>query len=154
MANIFIEGLLKVVSMVTGSKLTIINGLVVVDGKDVTPEGGVISIRVDGDLESLVVNVAAENGNAMATIGVSGNVNNIKTGSGDVVVGQNVCGGIQTTSGDVEVGGRVAGGVVTGSGDVNCGPVDGTIATTSGDVTSGPIMGNIRTGSGDIYHSM
>ena len=54
-------------------------------------------------------------------VSVTGNVNEINVGSGDVEVEGDVLGSIQTGSGDVEVSGSVSGSIKTGSGDITVG---------------------------------
>jgi len=109
-----------------GRSVTIINGKVIVDGKDVTPDSKEISIKVEGNLDSLSVDYAN-------TIHVEGSV-----------------GSLNSVSGDVECN-SVTGDVKTTSGDVDCGPVGGNVQTVSGDVnSSGSISGSVKTVSGDI----
>jgi len=79
----------------------------------------------------------------------------IRSGSGDIDLGQIASGDIQAGSGEVEVE-RVLGSVKvkTGSGDVNVGPVgnDGDVVAGSGDVVLDTIGGvlRVKTGSGDV----
>ncbi len=111
-----------------GKSVTIVNGKVIVNGNEVTPEDSkTITINVEGDIDELNVD-------ACEKITVKGNVKNIQTSSGDIDCG-NVTGGIQTSSGDIE-----------------CGDVGGSIQTSSGDVKCGTVGGNVRTNSGDIKH--
>jgi hypothetical protein len=111
-----------------GSSVTIMNGKVIVNGKEVTPEDSkVITINIEGDVEELNVDVCEK-------ITIKGNVKNIQTSSGDVEC-NNITGSIQSSSGDIE-----------------CGDVGGSIQTSSGDVKCGTISGNVRTNSGDIKH--
>ncbi|GGB53627.1 hypothetical protein GCM10011607_12750 [Shewanella inventionis] len=97
-------------NIVAGRNIVINNGKVIVDGKDVTPEAKVITITVDGNIESLKADACYQ-------INVSGNTGNIHTQSGDVKCG-NVGGSISTMSGDVE-----------------CGSINGSVSTMSGDVS-------------------
>lgn len=92
-----------------GNDITVINGRVIVDGVDVTPDEKEISITVYGTVKS----VNLDRGKILVTDGV---------------------GKIKTASGDVEVRGDVSGDVTTMSGDVTCLYVDGNVSTMSGDV--------------------
>jgi len=95
---------------VAGNSVTIQNGKVIIDGKDVTPESKEINIVVNGNVEKIEAD-------ACSKISVTGDVHTIKT-----------------MSGDVEVEGSVAGSIKTMSGDVDCGSVGGGISTMSGDI--------------------
>lgn len=94
----------------SGNNIVIKNGRVIVDGKDVTPEGKEINIVVEGNIEKLSVD-------ACDKLSVNGNV-----------------GSIETKSGDVDVTGNVNGNIQTMSGDVDCGDITGSIKTMSGDI--------------------
>lgn len=111
----------------SGRSIVIKDGKVIVDGKDVTPDSKEVNISVIGDLENLEVDYAK-------SIGITGNVNKVRSGSGDV---------------NCE---RVGGDVQTGSGDVECSYINGDVNTGSGDVKSNTIMGSVKTGSGDIKY--
>jgi hypothetical protein len=110
-----------------GKSITIINGKVFIDGKDVTPDAKEISISVEGNIENLEVDHAK-------AITIKGDVNKVKTGSGDISCG------------------NITGGAQTGSGDIDCGVINGDVQTGSGDVNSTTITGSVRTGSGDIKY--
>jgi DUF4097 and DUF4098 domain-containing protein YvlB len=149
----------KSVVMVNGKTYTfegaknvsVINGKILVDGKEVEhQENGPsieITITIHGDVGSVETgsgNVTVNgnvSGNVEATSGdvqVSGNSGAVHTTSGDCRVSKNVEGPIATTSGNVESGGNVDGSVRTVSGDVKVhGEVQGDVNTVSGDVTSG-----------------
>lgn len=105
-----------------------LNGKVIINGKDVTPNSKEITIQVNGDIENLDVDFAN-------SIKISGNVGKLRTGSGDVSC-SNVTGGIQT-----------------GSGDVECENIDGDVQTGSGDVKAKTITGSVKTGSGKVKYS-
>lgn len=105
MANITING-----KNYSGNNVVVINGEVIIDGNEVTPDSKEISIQISGDINDLKVDSCRH-------LFMVGNVKNIKTVSGDVNVTGNVSGNISTTSGDV-----------------NCNNVDGEISTISGDV--------------------
>jgi hypothetical protein len=110
-----------------GKSITIINGKVIIDGKDVTPDSKEITISVDGNLDNLEVDHAN-------TIIIKGDVNKVRSGSGDVSCG------------------NITGGTQTGSGDIDCGIITGDVQTGSGDVNATTITGSVRTGSGDIKY--
>lgn len=108
MNNIKINGL----SITGGRNVTINNGRVIVDGKDVTGDDAKnITIEIQGDVAELSVDVCS-------TISVTGSVGKIKTQSGGVRCGD------------------VTGGVQTMSGSVVCGAIGGDVSTMSGDVVS------------------
>lgn len=94
-----------------GNNVSIINGRVMIDGKDVTSQapGPRIDIVVHGNLDSLQVDCCDK-------VKVDGAVGTLSTVSGDV------------TCGDVD------GDVSSVSGDVACGSVQGNISTVSGDI--------------------
>lgn len=94
----------------TGNSIVISNGKVIVNGKEVTPDGKEINISVQGDIYELKVDTCNK-------VSVTGSVKSIST-----------------QSGDVEVTGDVDGNISTMSGDVDCGHVQGSISTMSGDV--------------------
>lgn len=93
-----------------GNNVKIINGKVIVDGKDMTPDAKNITIHVDGDISKLSVDIC-EN------LSVTGNVNELSTVSGDVTIGGNVGQNVKTVSGDVKCG-NISGKVTTVSGDI------------------------------------
>jgi hypothetical protein len=94
-----------------GQSISIINGKIVIDGNNVTPDTKKINIVVDGDIENIHVDYCE-------SIKIKGNVSN----------------GVNTTSGDVEIDGNVTGNVKTTSGDIRCNNVGGEISTISGNV--------------------
>lgn len=98
------------VSFSAGRNISISNGRVIIDGKDVTPDGKEIRIEVQGNIESLSVD-------ACNVIEVSGNIGDASTQSGDIKCGD------------------VLGSVNTMSGDVRCGSVGGNVKTMSGDIS-------------------
>jgi hypothetical protein len=110
----------------SGRNVTIINGKVIIDGKDVTPDAKEINISITGDINNLEVDYAQK-------IDIKGNVNSLHSGTGNVIC--------QNT-----------GNIQTGSGDVECNDVNGNIQTGSGDVNANNIGGSVRTGSGDIKY--
>lgn len=95
----------------SGSSISISNGKVIVDGRDVTPDSKNISIVVDGNIDKIDADV-------VESILVKGDAGSVKTMSGDVDIAGNVDGNVKTMSGDVE-----------------CGKISGKVNTMSGDVT-------------------
>lgn len=93
-----------------GNNVTIINGKVIVDGKDMTPDAKNITIHVDGDISKLSVDICDK-------LSVTGNVKDLSTVSGDVTIGGNVSQNVKTVSGDVK-----------------CGDISGKVTTVSGDI--------------------
>jgi len=94
-----------------GNNVTIINGKVLIDGKDQTPNEKEINITVHANIDTLKVDVCQ-------TVRVAGQV-----------------GSVSTVSGDIKIAGDVDGSVSTISGDVECGNVAGSVSTVSGDVS-------------------
>lgn len=96
---------------ITGSgDITVINGRILVNGKDYTPEGKAITINVTGDVDNLSVD-------ACDRVSVKGYVGKIKT-----------------LSGGVEVIGDVHGDIQTMSGNVDAHSIDGSVKTMSGNI--------------------
>jgi hypothetical protein len=97
---------------ITGGRcISVVNGKIIVDGKDVTPDAKDIRIEVTGNVEKLQAD-------ACNSITVTGNAENVTTQSGDVHVGGTVGGSVQTMSGDVDCGRSILGSVSTMSGNV------------------------------------
>ncbi len=92
-----------------GRKVQIENGRVKVDGEDVTPEGKVIKIEIQGNVDSLMVD-------SCDTVQVAGDVGSLEVKAGDVTCRD------------------VSGSVSTMAGDVNCNNVGGSVRTMSGDI--------------------
>lgn len=92
-----------------GRKVRIENGRVKVDGEDVTPEGKVIKIEIQGNVDSLMVD-------RCDTVQVAGDVGSLEVKAGDVTCRD------------------VSGSVSTMAGDVNCNNVGGSVRTMSGDI--------------------
>ena len=121
MSQIIINGNIHI-----GKSISVMNGKVIIDGKDMTPDSKVISISVEGDIGRLEVEYCNN-------LQVVGTVNAFSTSSSDVKIKGNV-GDIQTSSGDVEIEGNVEGSIQTSSGDVECNNVAGSVSTRSGDI--------------------
>ena len=110
MNKITINGMTVVTN---GRNITITNGHVFVDGKDVTPDAKEIHLYVEGDVGPIDVDACTQ-------ITVTGSVR------GDVT----------THSGNVQCG-DVGASVETMSGYVRCGQVTGKVKTMSGDIRHG-----------------
>ena len=110
-----------------GSSVSIINGKVIIDGKEETIDDKEINIRVDGNIDTLDVGYCNK-------LDIVGNINKARSGSGDINC-LNITGGAQV-----------------GSGDIECETINGDVQTGSGDVKSNTITGSVRTGSGDIKY--
>lgn len=85
-------------------------------------------------------------------IEVCGNVEQIASGSGTVIVHGNA-NFVQSSSGDIEVNADVRGNVQSSSGDITCENVGGDVRSVSGDINCGNVSGETHTKSGDIYHN-
>lgn len=93
-----------------GRNVSVINGRVIVDGKDLTPEEKVINIEVTGNIDLL-------SADACTQISVKGDVKTVKTMSGDVDISGNVNGSVSTMSGDVTAQ-KIEGNASSMSGDI------------------------------------
>lgn len=109
----------------SGDNVSIVNGKVYNNGKDVTPDAKEIYISVQGDVKSIDVGACND-------FEVIGNVGTVHTGSGDLKC-TNVSGDVQTGSGDIECQ-IIDGNVQTGSGDINAVTINGSVKTSSGNI--------------------
>lgn len=114
------------VDIIGGRNITIINGKVTVDGKDVTPDGKAITIQVEGNVDTLSVD-------ACQTVTIDGSAGSVQSASGDITIGGDVTGGVQTASGDVSCS-IVSGDVITASGDIDAISINGSVSTMTGDI--------------------
>lgn len=80
----------------SGNNITVVNGKVIIDGVDFTPDSKEINISVAGDIAELRVDSCNK-------LNVQGNAGNINTKSGDVEIGGDVSGNVQSMSGDVDI---------------------------------------------------
>ena len=85
-------------------------------------------------------------------IEICGNVEQIASGSGNVIVHGNA-NFVQSSSGDIEVNADIRGNVQTSSGDITCENVGGDVRSVSGDINCGNVRGETHTKSGDIIHN-
>lgn len=118
------------VSNVSGKSISIINGKVIIDGVDVTPDSKNISIEIIGNVDNVEVGACNQ-------IKVQGDVNKLKGGVSEVEITGSVTGDVTTSTGDVRIRGNVTGDVQTSTGDVE---IDGTVG------------GSVKTSTGDIKH--
>ncbi len=115
------------VTITGGRSISIINGKVTIDGKDVTPDGNNIKIEVSGDIDQLEADVCEY-------VKIGGSAGSVSTQSGDVECGP-VTGSVKTMSGDVDCSGDIGGSVQTMSGDVTAaGQVSGGADSMSGRI--------------------
>lgn len=109
-----------------GESISIINGKVFVDGKDMTPDSKEITITVEGDVNTLKVDYCK-------SLSIKGSVNNAMASSGNIDITGDVKESVSTSSGNIHCG-NVGTSVRTSSGSVMCGDVTGSVMTTSGDI--------------------
>jgi len=129
-------------SSYVGKSISIVNGVVTIDGKKIETSDKQINIEITGDVEKLSVDVCEK-------ITVNGSVHSLSTISGDVDCGD-VGGNVGTQSGEVDCN-KIGGSVNTQSGDVtSSGDIGGDVETLSGDVKANSIAGRVNTLSGDI----
>ena len=93
-----------------GNSLVVKNNKIFIDGKEQEIDSKIINISVIGNIDNISTDSCQK-------ISIKGDVNILKT-----------------MSGDVEVEGIINGSVSTLSGDVDCGNVLGSVSTLSGDI--------------------
>lgn len=112
MATIIIDGV-NLSNLATNGRISIKNGKVVIDRKEVTDlasyKGPNVTIIVQGD----VGDVSLDSG----TLEVQGNAQSVNTLSGDATIRGSVSGNVSTMSGDVKAG-AINGNCSTMSGDI------------------------------------
>jgi hypothetical protein len=96
----------------SGHSVTISNGRVLIDGKDLTPDSKNINIEVIGDVNEIQVDSCNE-----------------------LVVKGNVLGNVSSTSGDIRCG-NVAGNANSVSGDIKANRIFGKASSVSGDISN------------------
>lgn len=135
------------VTIQTNAKnISVINGRVILDGKEVELSDKIISITVNGDIESI-------NADALNEINVSGSVKgDIQTGSGNVSCG-GVGGSVSLSSGSIRVLGSVGDRASSQSGSISYGgDIKGNVSNVSGNISDGgSVKGSCRTMSGNIF---
>jgi len=106
----------KGTTIVSGGRMTIIDGEVLVDGKPldelkcIDPDEKQINITIEGDVDHLDIEYCNK-------LIVNGNAKRVKTNQGDI-----------------EIKGDVEGDVHTNMGDVTCGNVEGDCHTNMGNI--------------------
>lgn len=114
-----------------GSSVSIINGKVLVNGKQISNLDEIqdkeVNISISGDVQNLEVDYCTQ-------VNLTGNAKSVRTQSGDIEISGNVDGDVSSMSGDISCG-DVAGNVRTASGDVECGNVTGNVKTVTGDIS-------------------
>jgi DUF4097 and DUF4098 domain-containing protein YvlB len=117
------------VNIVSGRSISIIDGKVIVDDRDVTPENQKqIHIQVTGDIESIQADVCSQ-------ITVTGNSGTVKTSQGDIEIGGDVQGDVKTSQGNIEIGGSVSGNAKTSQGNIRVkGSINGQASTDMGQI--------------------
>jgi hypothetical protein len=117
-------------TIVSGNNISVINGVIYVDGKkqELGQENpAVINITVENSVSTISVDVAN-------TITAKSYVGNVYTQSGDIQVDGDVDGDVNTASGNVTIGSYVTGNVKTVSGNIKAGSIQGNASTLSGNV--------------------
>jgi DUF4097 and DUF4098 domain-containing protein YvlB len=109
-----------------GENISVVNGVVKINGKHVEITDKIINISVDGDLDTLSVDNAEQ-------ITINGDCGTIESGSGNVKA-NNIYGDVETASGKVEVVGTITGKVETASGNVSADTIQGSVKTVSGNI--------------------
>ena len=112
----------------SGDNITINNNQVIIDGKNVTPNESQITIVVNGNLNTLKVDV-------VENITVNGECGNVDVVNGDVNCG-NVKTGVKTVNGNIEAG-YVEGGITTVNGNVKAEVIHGDCTSTNGNIRKG-----------------
>ena len=113
-----------------GSSVSIINGKVRVNGKQISNLDEIqdkeVNISISG-VQNLEVDYCTQ-------VNLTGNAKSVRTQSGDIQISGNVDGDVSSMSGGISCG-DVAGNVRTASGDVECGNVTGNVNTVTGDIS-------------------
>jgi len=112
----------------TGNNIQVTDNEVIIDGKKTGIADRKVVINITGNVESITT--------GSGNVSVTGDAVDIKTASGNVKVDLSVNGDISTVSGDIDVGSGVSGDIQTTTGDVDVnGPVSGKVSTLSGNIT-------------------
>ena len=78
------------IDIVDGKNLTIVNGKIQIDGEDVTPDDKIITIEIHGDVETVRVD-------SCTTVDISGTVGTVSVSNGDITCGD-IAGTASTTT--------------------------------------------------------
>jgi hypothetical protein len=110
-----------------GGSISINNGIVMIDGKQVddVEKTQIVNVVINGDVAGDVMTNGSIKCNSAGSVSAS---------SGDVEIAGDVTGGVQCFFGDVEIEGSCGGGIQTSSGSVGCGNVAGNVRTSSGNI--------------------
>lgn len=126
-----------------------------INGKEYElPEHASISVRngvVYVDNKKYIDSATEFANDRVINIEICGNVEQIASGSGNVIVHGNA-NFVQSSSGDIEVNADVRGNVQSSSGDISCGNVGGDVKSISGDISCLEISGEPYTVSGDVTY--
>lgn len=127
-------------SSYSGSNVSIINGVVTVDGVVQKQQiGHTVNVTITGDVERIE--------NASGEVLVKGNVTgNVKTVSGNVKCGS-IGNDVQTVSGNVNADGSIGGSVKTVSGDIKSRKAKELVDVRSSKPTPDPKFPKIEIGS-------
>lgn len=114
-------------------QMNINGGRIVINGREYALQGKSLEMR-DGRIfvDGTLVEEYDESNVPVLKVEVTGNVDSLRTESGDVTVNGS-CNFVKTMSGDVTCD-DVSDGVQTMSGDVRCGNIHGGCSTMSGDI--------------------
>lgn len=107
MSVVIING--KTYGSETGS-VSIINGKVIIDGKDMTPDSKEINVTINGNVETL----------------------NVDTANKIQVIGS--CGSLVSHNGEINIDGNVSGNVENRNGNIDCMNVGGNVSTRNGNI--------------------
>ena len=94
----------------SGNNIQISNNKVFIDGKEVDCADRELNISITGDVDTVKT--------TSGDVNVTGSVKSVSTTSGDIEIGGNVSGNVSSISGDVSASGGIQGNVSTVSGDV------------------------------------
>jgi hypothetical protein len=119
----------------SGRNVNIINGRVIVDGKEVK----------DGDLsKEPVINVTIE-----------GDAQHVENEAGNIIVQGGITGDAKTSQGNIECGGDIGGLAKSSQGDVTCrGDIHGGAKTSMGDIKATHIYNGAKTSMGKVKGTM
>lgn len=103
--------------------------IVIVDGKDVTPQTDdkVITIIINGNPDSVNVDVCE-------SLTINGTTNHVESQTGSINIKGDVNGNVESGTGDIKCG-NVSGNVESSTGDINCENVSGKVESSTGDIS-------------------
>lgn len=113
----FFRGGKRIIDNITGRDVVIINGKIIVDGREVGNTEDALIIRVEGSIENLTTDMSVNCQDVTGNIIAKGSVN------------------ADAIKGNVEAGGSVncddVGGSVRAGGSVNCDSIGGSVIATT-----------------------